>query len=71
MDAQESIQTVQQVLRGVVFALAMETHADMSRLASAIAAFGEHQNISATARAMLLDLARGLAMVGGAGARKQ
>lgn len=71
MEAQESIQAVQEALRGVVFALAMEMHADMGRLASAIAAFAEHQNVSPTARAMLFDLARGLAMVGGAGQRKQ
>jgi hypothetical protein len=60
----ETLNVVQQVLRGVVVSLAMHRQDDMARLGSALEAFAIHQRLEPMAKQMLLDLAMGCNVLG-------
>ncbi|HEU4589412.1 MAG TPA: hypothetical protein VFS13_00775 [Steroidobacteraceae bacterium] len=66
----ETLNITQQVLRNVVIALCAEMRADMSRVSAVLAAAGAQESLEPAAQRMLTDLAEGLAMLGGAGTRR-
>lgn len=67
----EILNTVQQVLRGMLIALAAGNKADLGNISSALEAFAANGEISPMAQKMLLDLASGAAGLHAAGIRKQ
>lgn len=60
----ETLNIVQQVLRGVVVSLAVSQRIDMPRCASSLQAFAAGKDLDPMAVQMLLDLAQGLDMIG-------
>ncbi len=64
MTAEEAMNTMQRVLRGLVISLAAAQRIDMPMFASLLQAFAANRNLDPTARAMLLDLAQGLDVLG-------
>jgi len=61
-DQKEVLQTVQEVLRLLVLALAAETRCDMPRLAAVLTGLSQSP-VGPSARTMIADLALGLAAV--------
>lgn len=63
-DSEDTLDTVQQVLRGVVVSLALSAKVDLPQCAASLRSFAEDGNLDPMASVMLNDLARGLELIG-------
>lgn len=59
-DSEDTLDIVQQVLRGMLVSLAVSQRADMQLCSSSLKAFAEDGNLDPMAKVMLNDLARGM-----------
>ena len=61
----ETLEVVQQVLRGALLSIAAANRADLVQCASLMQAFaGDHTSLDPRAKTMLLDLSEGLVQIG-------
>lgn len=67
----EILNTMQQVMRGLVSSLVASHPERAAELSTTLAAFAEQPNLETAARNMLLDLSQGAAMLVSATHRKQ
>ena len=67
----ETLNIVQQVLKGLMLTLAAENKADRGKIGSLLEAYASNEGLDPMARAMILDLASGVIAMHAAGARKQ
>ncbi len=63
-DSEDTLDTVQQVLRGVVVSLALSAKVDLPQCAASLKSFASDGNLDPMAQVMLNDLARGLELIG-------
>ena len=71
MSDKQTLNTIQQVLRGVVVCLAATNRVNMVELATLLQAFSVNHDLDEEARLMLLDLSAGLDILGTAVGNKQ
>jgi hypothetical protein len=63
-DSDDTLDTVQQVLRGVVVSLALSAKVDLPQCAASLKSFAADGNLDPMAQVMLNDLAHGLELIG-------
>lgn len=70
-ESEDTLDVVQQVLRGLTVSLALSAKVDLQQCAASLNSFAEDDNLDPMAKVMLNDLARGLELIGQAMASQQ